>query len=51
MPFNNMARLAGADRCWVTSTNNRPPALRMDARVTMRKNDNPNGLMGSVIIC
>src|SRR5438445_184858 len=43
--------LTGEARLCVMSTNNLPPALRMGAFVVNRKKDNPNGLMGSVIIC
>src|ERR1019366_3251382 len=43
--------LTGEARLCVISTNNLPPTLRMGALVVNRKKDNPNGFMGSVIIC
>ena len=43
--------LAGEASIGVTSTNNLPPAVRMDAGVVNSQKDNPNGFMASVIIC
>ena len=48
---SRFCRLAGAARPLVTSTNILPPALNMFPYEHSRKNDNPRGFSGSVIIC
>ena len=44
------ARVAGDARRAVTSTNSRPPASTIGARVVSRKKESPRGFMASVII-
>ncbi|MNY63975.1 hypothetical protein D3C86_2010110 [compost metagenome] len=49
--FNKVSLPTDVASLGATSTNNLPPALRIGAGVINRYKDNPNGFMGSVIIC
>ena len=51
MTARRLARLAGEASRRVTSTNSRPPASRMGARVVILKKESPRGFIASVIIC
>ena len=51
MASSRAARLAGDDMPAVTSTNSRPPAVRIGARDVSCHTDSPRGRIGSVIIC
>ena len=46
-----LARLVGADRVAVTSTNNLPPASAIGRGVVSCHTERPRGFIASVIIC